>query len=342
MNRRPSPSRMPGISRRKALTVMAAGIGLGLPASGLLASAATRAPTLEWRGRALGAPARVVLRHRDEARAQQILSHCVAEIDRLEKVFSLYRADSELCRLNRDRRLDRTSLDLRLVLSQARRFGEQSDGAFDVTIQPLWRLYEAHFAARPDSETGPDRRQLERTTRLVDYRGIDLRSGGVRLAREGMAVSLNGIAQGYFTDRIADLLRDAGMADVLVDLGEIRATGSDDAGSWRIAIEDPSGDRDTAPAEYTLRNAAVATSGGYGTRFDRQGRFHHLFDPASGGCPASVLSATAFAPTAMQADALATALAVSPPDTARAMVGAFRGTGARLILADGRREDVLP
>lgn len=335
----PCTSPQSRIGRRKAFTVMAAALGAALPGSGLLAATGAQPPTLEWRGRALGTSARIVIRHADEVAGRRLLSHCIDEIGRLENVFSLYRATSEISRLNRDGRVQPASLDLRLALSEARRFGDLSGGAFDVTIQPLWRLYEEHFAAHPDAGSGPEAHRLEQVARLVDYSRIDLDSNGVRLAGDGMAVSLNGIAQGYFTDRIAELLRDGGMADVLVDLGEIRAIGSDADGPWRIAVQDPSVPGASGPG-FVLRNAAVATSGGYGTRFDRSGRFHHLFDPATGTCPSAVLSATAVAPTALQADALATALAVAPPSRAKSLVRAFRATGARLVLADGRTEFV--
>lgn len=333
------PYRTLPISRRAALTVLAAGAGAVLPGTTLTTIARPQEPAVEWRGRALGSSARIVIRHFDADAGGRLLKHCVREIERLENIFSLYRHESELCRLNRDGKLEAASLDLRLVLAEARRFGELSDGIFDVTIQPLWRVYAEHFASAPDAASGPDRRQVDRAAKLVDFRAIDIDSTMPRLTRDGMAISLNGIAQGYFTDRIADLLRNAGMAHVLVDVGEIRVIGSDDDGPWRIGIRDPA-----TPAAFadtiTLTNAAVATSGGYGTRFDAAGRFHHLFDPGTGECPNQVRSATAIARTAMQADALATALAVSPPGRARYLLGRFRGTAACLILADGSRMEL--
>lgn len=328
----PSPS--PILTRRKALTILAAGVGAALPVPGSTRPDKPDEPAFEWRGRALGAAANIIVRHPDKDLAHHLLRHCVGEVRRLEGIFSLYKESSEICRLNRDSRIESPSLDLRLVLAQAQRFGTLSGGAFDVTIQPIWRLYEAHFANRSPADSGPDRRRLEQVARLVDYRAVDVGKSNVRLARDGMAVSLNGIAQGYFTDRITDLLRNGGMTDVLVDLGEIRATGSDGGGSWRVALGDP-WSMASRTADIELRDAAIATSGGYGTRFDDAGRFHHLFDPSTGECPALVLAATAVAPTAMQADALATALAVAPPERARTLLRDFRAGWARLVLAGG-------
>jgi len=312
------------ITRRRALCILGAAAGLALPGT----ATPLAGPIQEWRGRALGGPARISIRDGDTARIERLLAHCVAEIERLENIFSMYRPESELCRLNREGRLDAPSLDLRLLLAESRRFGVLSGGAFDVTVQPLWQLYAAHFAANPGTADGPADRDLAAATAMVDYRAIDSDGVAIRLTRPGMAVTLNGIAQGYLTDRISDMLRDAGLTGVLVDLGEIRASAGE---SWRIGVEDPRRPGAIA-AELPLAGGALATSGGYGTRFDAAGRFHHLFDPASGRSAGRVLAASAFAPTATVADALATTLAVAPVDRARALVLAFGGSGARLAL----------
>lgn len=319
------------LTRRRTLAVLAA--AAGLPLSGTLARAA-RTPELVWHGESLGGPARIVLRHPDSRRVRLILKHCVEEIARLEAVFSLYRPDSELTRLNQERRLAAPSHDLRVVIAEAQRFGAVSGGAFDVTVQPLWQLYSRHFSALPTDRTGPDARRIAQVAALVDYRAIDCDSGGIVLSRRGMAVTLNGIAQGYITDRIVDLLRDSGMTGVLVDLGEISALDAPGDEPWRIGIEDPR-NRDRTTGQLPLRNAALATSGGYGMAFDPEGRFHHLFDPATGHSARQCLSASAVARDAMTADALATALAIAGPGRARELLRSFGGSQARLMLPGG-------
>jgi thiamine biosynthesis lipoprotein len=278
----------------------------------------------------------MLIRHRDEAVARKLAGYCVEEVDRLERIFSLYRADSEISRLNRDGLLDRPSHEMRLLLAEARRFGGLSRGAFDVTVQPLWRIYSNHFASNPAAKEGPDRRKVEAGLSLVDYSGIDLDNGRARMARWGMAVTLNGLAQGYITDRIADMLRDAGLTDVLVDLGEIRAL---EGGAWKVRIEDPRNDHDTVNV-LPLRSGALATSAGLGSKFDIAGKFHHLLNPRSGACAAGCLSASAIARSATTADALATALAVSSPVVARDLLHAFGGQRAILMLPDGQILDI--
>lgn len=321
------------ISRRRALSICA-GVA-GVAAMGRSSGDAAM-PTIEWRGNALGGKASMMIRHRDEAVARKLVGYCVGEVERLERIFSLYRADSEISRLNREGRLDKPSQELRLLLSEARRFGQVSGGAFDVTVQPLWRVYSAYFAGHPAAEDGPRPEDIDRARALMDYRAIDLDDGRARLGRTGMAVTLNGIAQGFITDRIADMLRNAGMTDVLVNLGEIRAL---DGGAWKVAIEDPM----CANKEIhvlPLRSGALATSAGRGTTFDPMGKFHHLMDPRSGRCAAGCLSATAVAKTATTADALATALAVSPPAVAPDLLSALGGRRAILMLPDRRILDI--
>ncbi len=315
--------------RRRVLTVLA-----GATVAAALPTVSAGASLLEWRGRALGGRARLTLRDSGTANARRLIEHCVGEIERLENVFSLYRAGSELCRLNREGRLDAPSHDIRFLLAEARRFGQLSDGAFDVTVQALWRAYSRHFSKRAASGA-PPQHEIARALALVDYTRIDLDNGRVQLAHPGMTVTLNGLAQGYITDRISYLLRDAGMTEVLVDLGEIRAL---DGAAWPVGIEDPRRPGEAAE-RISLRDAALATAAGQRSRFDLEGRHHHLFDPTSGRSAGHCLSATAQASTATAADALATALAVSPPDRAAVLVSRFGGTHARLLLADGRTRE---
>jgi len=321
--------RKQAVTRRRALTICAVAGATALlgPSRGH-----TKIPALEWRGRALGGPAHIAIRHHDEAAARKLVGFCVGEIERLERIFSLYRSDSEILHLNREGRLDDPSHDFRLLLGEAQRYGNLSGGAFDVTVQPLWRLYSGYFATRPGASEGPDPKKIERATALVNYRAIDLDNGRAMLGRPGMEITLNGMAQGYITDRIADMLRDAGMTNVLVDLGEIRAL---DGGTWKIGVRDPRRPGHLVK-DLSIIGSAVATSAGSGSKFDKSGRFHHLFDPTTGRCASRCLSATALAPTAMEADALATALAVTPIQQAESLMHAFRGRQAIMVMADGQ------
>jgi thiamine biosynthesis lipoprotein len=332
MTTRDAPRRL---GRRRAMLLIAAAGGLSL--AGPPGRRGRSAPPLhEWRGAALGAESRLVLVHPEPRLARRMLVRCTDEVRRLERIFSLYDPDSELCRFNRAGRLAASSQELRFLLAEALRFGDLSGGAFDVTVQPLWQLYAEHFAARPGDPDGPDPRALEAARRLVNYRAIDL-GGEVGYRQAGMAVTLNGIAQGYITDRVADLLRDAGFERVLVQLGETFAGLPPEPGAppWRIGVPDPAEPR-ALLATIELSALALATSSGLGTQFDAQGRHHHLFDPATGRSASRYRSVTVIAARATVADALSTALAILPPERAATCLHAAGAECALLAHHDGR------
>ncbi|MGY0788740.1 FAD:protein FMN transferase [Azospirillum argentinense] len=319
-------------TRRRFLGIAAAAAGLALLPGGLRAAGV---PVRTWRGVALGADSMIQLAHPDPAEADRLIALCLEEVARLERVFSLYRTDSALARLNRDGVLDAPPADLVRLLSEAAAFSRRTDGAFDPTVQPLWQLYAGHFARPGADPAGPPEAVLRAARELVDHRKLRVEPGRIAFAGRGMAVTLNGIAQGYVTDRVSERLRAEGMTDVLVDLGEIRALGHHPSGRpWSVGLADPLVDGRNA-GTLEIADRAVATSGGYGTPFDAAGRFTHLFDPATSGCAREWLAVTVLAPDATTADALSTALSVAPEARAALLLDRFPGTAARLTRRDG-------
>ncbi len=301
---------MASISRRRFIAISAAAAGLG---AGRAAWAAE--PPVEWRGIALGAPARLVLHHPDRPAALRLLEQMRGEIERLERIFSLYRPDSALVMLNGAGRLDSPPADLVVCLNQALSMAALSGGAFDPTVQPLWELHARHFRQPHPDPAGPAQADIEAARALVDWRRVRLSSDVIELA-PGMAVTLNGIAQGYATDRVADLLRAQGLATVLVHLGETRITGRPEPrGAWRIALPD-------GRIIALTGDAALATSSPDGTRFSPC--CHHLFDPTTGRSARDAAPITLRAPTAALADALSTAAAIAPQRAAE-MISAVPG-----------------
>ena len=323
------------ITRRRVILIAAAAAGLGcLP---LPAARAAGAPQpAVWYGTALGAKATIRLYHPDRAAAERLIARCVAEIDRLERQFGLYRPDSTLSRLNAEGAVAAPPLDFLRLLAESRSFSELTGGVFDVTVQPLWQLYAGHFA-RPDADPeGPAEEEVRRARERVGYRDLAVDPERIAFARPGMAATLNGIAQGYVTDRVADLLRAAGMDHVLLDLGEMRALGRRPDGSpWHVGLEDPQHPGQVRRV-LDIDDRAVATSGAYGFRFDAAGRFHHLFDPATGRSLSRHASVSVVAPDATTADALSTAFALLPVEAIDRVLARRPGVVAHLVDADGR------
>jgi FAD:protein FMN transferase len=324
------------LGRRRAITILGAFAGMPLLATDRRAT--DPAVLYQWTGTALGSPARVLLYHPRQVQVRHVMALCAAEIERLERIFALYRDDSEVARVNRDGRIARPSNDLLLVLSACERLSVLSDGAFDVTVQPLWELYARHFFGDPTPPPeGPEPRAVAAARSLVNWKEIAFSGKQVALQRPGMGLTLNGIAQGYVTDRIVDILRDNGFDRLLCDFGksEIAVIGRHaDNRPWRVGLADPQQPERFASV-LDLLQGALCTSGGYGTKFEPTGKYHHLFNTATGASANNYVAASVFAPSAMVADALSTALYVTPPRRTRDLLANYPGATALMTLPGG-------
>jgi thiamine biosynthesis lipoprotein len=210
-----------------------------------------------------------------------------------------------------------------------------SGGAFDISVQPLWRLYEAHFWSHSDVQADIAARAREVAERLVDFRCIDSGAAAIGFTRPGMAITLNSLAQGHVTDAIADLLRQEGFESAVVDLGEFRTLGRHpDGRPWRLGIRNGKPTGDTGRT-IELTDMALAVSGGYGTPFEPSGRFHHIFDPHTGASANAVVEVAVIGPRATTANALSTAICVAGEARAPMLLAAYPGTQAILTRSDG-------
>jgi FAD:protein FMN transferase len=279
-------------------------LGLGAALAGVAApqgQAATAA--LVWRERALlGFGTTLWLRaaHRDPETLAQALDAAVQAIRHVEAQMSLFDPASAVSRLNREGELCDADADLLQVLRLAQQVAARSGGAFDITVQPLWQAWDA---ARRAGRT-PTVQELSRAHALVGWRGIDVNTNSVRLRRKGMAITLNGIAQGYAADLARERLRAHGVEHALLDTGEWAALGHGPGElPWTLAVADP---RAGAHAVATLRaqGRSVATSSDAHSAFTADLRHHHIFDPRSGQSPPQLASVTVIAPSCALADAL--------------------------------------
>lgn len=301
------------LSRRKVIALCAAAGGAALVPLGTSRRAGAE-PLITWTGVSLGAVSTIRLAHPDRRAGEALIHRVVAEARRLEAIFSLYRDDTALSELNRSGVLVAPPAELVHLLGLCDDIWRMTDGAFDPTVQPLWRCYADHFAADNADPAGPPPESLAAATGLVGWSKVRVGRDRITLAQRGMGLTLNGIAQGYITDRVVDLLRQEGIASSLVDMGEIRTLGQrPDGRAWQTAIETTTAQRPT----LGLVDKAVATTAADGFRFDPGGRCNHLFNPATGHCANPRASTTVVAPTAAVADALATAFALMDDDATR-------------------------
>jgi thiamine biosynthesis lipoprotein len=269
--------------------------------------------------------------HTDERSAREAIDAAFSELDLVEQLMSIYRDDSELSRLNRYGTLRSPHPYLVEVLRAAEAMSRRSNGAFDITVQPLWEL----FAEAKRLNTLPSPANIERTRQEVNWRRVQIGDDRIQLTG-GARITLNGIAQGYATDRAAAVLRSAGVAHALVDAGEISALGDKPAGEpWTVGIQHPR--REDAYISLTwLNGLCLATSGDYATTFSGDFRFNHLFDPKTGVSPTELASVSVAAKTATQADALSTAVFVLGAERGMELIGATPAADALFVLKDGR------
>ena len=248
------------------------------------------------------------------------------EIDRLEAQLSLYRAGSELARLNREahERPVRVTPGLFRLLARAVEFSRQTGGAFDITIAPLVRVWG--FMGGTGIEALPDRAAIEEARAKVGSQFIELDENRltVRFTCSGLMMDLGAIGKGHAVDRAAATLRAAGVQNALIHGGTSTSMAlgrQPDGSTWKVAVISPNQDSSAKPLTVVeLEDESLSVSAVWG-RSVRIGEktYGHIIDPRTGQ-PADGARLTAVAlPTSTETDALSTAL-LTAPDLMDAMV----------------------
>lgn len=327
-----------GLSRRRFLHIVASAAAIS-PLNAYSPHAAESQSPVIWRGTALGALASIELYHDSPTVAKTLIDQSLIELERLEKIFSLYRSDSALSMLNRNGLILAPPTDLLNLLSMCVTYHDLTHGAFDPSVQPLWDLYASHFSVPDPDPERPDESRIQLALSRVGLTKIVLASDRIALA-PGMGLTLNGIAQGYITDRVTDLLRAGGVEHVLIDLGELRLIGRrPDRRRWRVGLEDPDHPGGVAQT-LEVEDCAIATSGGYGFHFDASAKFTHLFDPHTGRSPKLYKSVSVVSPTATAADALSTAFATMPVEEISRVLVTVGDCKAYMTSVDGAKRSL--
>lgn len=304
-------------TRRQFFYLAAGGAALAAGGAGL----AKRSRTFTRRSHALGAETALTVWHDHARAAEEALTKAFQAIDSVEDVMSLYRPNSQLCRLNRRGELGAPHPDLVHVLRYAEGLSQSSGGAFDVTVQPLWRRRQKQRGARP----GKGVREC------VNWRDVEVSEGRIHFLRPGMEATLNGIAQGFAADRVREVLAGFGIRHALIDTGEIAAVGNRQGkGPWRVGVQHPR-QADAYLCLTGLSERCLATSGDYETALDTAFAEHHLIDPRTGTSPKELSSVSVAARTAMEADALSTAAFVLGLERGMELIAQTPGADALMV-----------
>jgi thiamine biosynthesis lipoprotein len=222
---------------------------------------------------------------RTDDQAQKAINASFSELDRLAALLNFYSDTSEISAINKyaGEKPVKVSGDTLDIMEKAVYASEMTDGAFDVTVGPLVKLWDIN------NKIIPDRQTIEEKLKIVGYKNIvlDKSASTVFIKRKGAQIDLGGIIKGYAVDKVAEVLRQNGIRSGIVAVGgEIRSLGKKpDGTSWVVGVQNPrqKGPDDEVIAIVELSDKALSTSGDYIKYFEKDGvRYHHLLDPKTG------------------------------------------------------------
>lgn len=268
----------------------------------------------------------------DKEKAKETVQDTFAEISRLSSILSRHDSASQLARLNTNGQIIGASSELVSVIERSQQYSELSNGAFDVTVLPLFNLYRDSFGV---NKTAPLAGDITDALKAISYKNVNISGRDVTLSKNGAGITLDGIAKGYVVDEAAALLKARGATRVLVEAGgDLSVKGMrEDGNPWKVGIVHP-----RALSGYyevvEISNGCIATSGDYESYFTNDYAYHHIIDPRLGLVPTELCSASVYASDTTYADALSTACLVMGMDDALALIESLPGVEAFLIAKD--------
>ena len=314
-------------------------LGVGVPAA---APAEPKLTRFEFDRVEMAVPIKILLYANDREAANRGAQTALDRIHALNAVFSDYEPTSELGRLGATAgggKAVPVSDDLWRVLAQAHEFSEKSEGAFDVTIGPMIRIWRR---ARRLHEL-PSPQKIEQARQMVGYRlmRLDAQHQAVELTKPGMRLDLGGIAKGYAAQEALAVLRKLGLSRAMVHAGGDISLGDPppDKPGWTIGITPPQSS--ARPLFYlSLSRSSIATSGDTMQYTMIEGRrYSHVVDPKTGIGLTDHSSVSVVAPDGATADALATAVSVLGPEKGLKLVDSYPGAAAYVLRApEGKLE----
>ena len=267
----------------------------------------------------------------DTLRLSEIESAIKQRLLAINQIMSTYIAESEISQFNRSQTTAwcNVSQELLGIVQLAQSISEQSQGAFDITVGPAVNLWK--FGPQTEENTTepngiPTADDVAQVLKHIGYQQLHLRENPPGLKKDDpqLQIDLSAIAKGYAVDQVTELL-EALQLDMqyMVEIGgEIRtvsyAKNRDNRRTWRLGIQDPSGEALTAKRIVAVKSQAIATSGDYVNYYEIEGvRYSHTIDPSTAMPVQHPLASTVvITDTCAAADAWATALLVLGPKRA--------------------------
>lgn len=237
--------------------------------------------------------------------SEEAVNKAVQEINRLDAMFSVGNADSDVTKIN-ENGSGEVSEETAFIMNRAMQVSEKTNGAFDITIYPLMELWG--FTTK--NYRVPESSEIAEALKGVSYTNVSVNGQQVALTG-GSSIDLGGIAKGYTSSRVIQIMKDCGIEHAIVNLGgNVQVLGTKTDGSdWRVAIQNPASENNYLGILSTT-DKAVITSGGYERYFEQDGQvYHHIIDTQTGyPSDSDLTSVTIVYSDGTTADALSTAL----------------------------------
>lgn len=268
---------------------------------------------------------------RDEA--DDAISLAFDDMQRAAQLFDRHQDASPIGTLNREGWAADLEPEVTALLERSLRLGNLTKGAFDITVKPVVDMYQRSFEAH---EEPPSDTRIAGVLHLVDPGAVRIQGGTVRFDKEGMGVTLDGIAKGYVIDCGMKALKRRGIRHALINAGgDIRTIGGRGRlRPWKVAIQNPDKEG-PALQTFAMKDGAAATSGNYEVYFDKEKVYHHLINPHSARPAQESRSVTVLAADATLADAFSTAVFVAGPKDGKGLMETLPGAECLIVTARG-------
>jgi FAD:protein FMN transferase len=289
----------------------------------------------------MGCAYTIVVYGHDPARLREAASAALDEVDRIDRLMSHYKNDSELSRVNREAAKSFIKVDPELFdfIAECLRYSRESEGAFDITVGPLmkaWGFFRGEGRMPTEAELS------EARSRVGYWRVIlNRKDGSIYFDRAGVEIDLGGVAKGYAVDRAVAVLKRYGVTSALLSAGgsTIYALGAPPGKpAWEIEIQDPV-EPDKIATRVRLKDRALSVSGSNEKFFELNGaRYSHVMDPRTGRPVQGVLSVAVITDDGTSGDALDNVFYVSGVERGRAWVNKFSASEVIFFLPDSRKK----
>ena len=285
----------------------------------------------------MGTFAEVSVYSNNEKAAGKAINAALDEMERMDRIMSNYKNDSELSNLNRKAAKSPVpcSAEILDVIEQSQYYSELSDGALDITISPivaLWGFFDEKWHIPSDKE-------IERLLPAVSYKNIIISKNSdpkkpstVSFKNTQTQIDLGAIGKGYAVDRALEVVKEFGVDNACINLGgNIYVLGTPPGKNvWKIGVQHPR-KRDEILGYLELKNEATATSGDYERFFEIKGkRYSHIIDPKTGMPVSGTIAVTIVAPTGTDVDALSTSVFVLGPEKGLKLIGKIPNADASI------------